>query len=184
MALKATVFKAHLSLSDMDRGLYQDFSLTLARHPSETDERMMIRLAAFAWHAAERLEFTKGLSADDEPELWIKNYSDEIELWVELGLPDERRLKKACNRAREVVLYAYGGRGVSVWWKQNQGKLAQHDNLTVIELADEQSQALAALAERTMQLTCTISEGQLWLSNGHAEVTLDPQFLQRHPSHA
>ncbi|ENY71882.1 YaeQ family protein [Aeromonas diversa] len=184
MALKATVFKAHLSLSDMDRGLYQDFSLTLARHPSETDERMMIRLAAYAWHAAERLEFTKGLCADDEPELWIKNYSDEIDLWLDLGLPDERRLKKACNRSREVILYAYGGRGVSVWWKQNHGKLTQHDNLTVIELAEEQTQALAALAERTMQLTCTISEGQLWMSNGKAEVTLDPITLMSQHSHA
>ena len=108
MALKATVFKAQLSLSDMDRNLYQDFSHP-GPSPSETDERMMIRLVAFAWHAAERLEFTKGLSADDEPELWRKNYSDEIELWIELGQPDERRLKKACNRSRHVVLYLYGG---------------------------------------------------------------------------
>ena len=177
MALKATIFKAQISLSDMDRNLYQDYSLTLARHPSETDERMMIRLAAFAWHAAERLEFTKGLSADDEPELWRKNYSDEIELWIELGQPDEKRLKKACNRSRQVVLYLYGGRGTSVWWKQNQGKLGLHDNLTVIELSDSQTLPLTAMVERTMQLTCTISDGQLWVSNGTLEVTLDPVVL-------
>jgi uncharacterized protein YaeQ len=182
MALKATVFKAQLSLSDMDRNLYQDFSLTLARHPSETDERMMIRLAAFAWHAAERLEFTKGLSADDEPELWRKNYSDEIELWIELGQPDERRLKKACNRSRHVVLYLYGGRGTSVWWKQNQGKLGLHDNLTVIELSDSQTLPLTEMVERTMQLTCTISDGQLWVSNGRQEVTLDPVLLMGIPA--
>ncbi|MFU1505886.1 YaeQ family protein [Aeromonas veronii] len=182
MALKATVFKAQISLSDMDRNLYQDFSLTLARHPSETDERMMIRLAAFAWHAAERLEFTKGLSADDEPELWCKNYSDEIELWIELGQPDEKRLKKACNRARQVVLYLYGGRGTSVWWKQNQGKLSQHDNLSIIELSDSQTLPLTAMVERTMQLTCTISDGQLWVSNGALEVTLDPVMLMGKPA--
>ncbi|MGL5285683.1 Uncharacterized conserved protein YaeQ, suppresses RfaH defect [Aeromonas sp. RU39B] len=180
MALKATVFKAQISLSDMDRGLYQDYSLTLARHPSETDERMMIRLAAFAWHAAERLEFTKGLCADDEPELWQKSYSDEIELWIDLGLPDERRIRKACNRSREVVLYTYGGRGVQVWWKQNQGKLSQYDHLSVIDLPEAQTQALAALAERTMQITCTISDGQLWFSTGQGEVTLEPVILQRH----
>lgn len=182
MALKATVFKAQLSLSDMDRHQYQDVSLTLARHPSETDERMMIRLAAFAWHAAERLEFTKGLSADDEPELWRKNYSDEIELWIELGQPDERRLKKACNRSRHVVLYLYGGRGTSVWWKQNQGKLSQHDNLTVIELSDTQTLPLTAMVGRTMHLTCTISDGQLWVSNGELEVTLDPILLMGPPA--
>ena len=177
MALKATIFKAQISLSDMDRNLYQGYSLTLARHPSETAERMMIRLAAFGWHAAERLEFTKGLSADDEPELWRKNYSDEIELWIELGQPDEKRLKKACNRSRQVVLYLYGGRGTSVWWKQNQGKLGLHDNLTVIELSDSQTLPLTAMVERTMQLTCTISDGQLWVSNGTLEVTLDPVVL-------
>ncbi|PJG57715.1 YaeQ family protein [Aeromonas cavernicola] len=177
MALKATVFKAHLSLSDMDRHLYQDFSFTLARHPSETDERMMIRLAAFAWHAAERLEFTKGLSADDEPELWRKNYANEIELWIELGQPDEKRLKKACHRAQHVVLYLYGGRGTAVWWKQNQGKLGLHDNLSVIELSENQTLPLTAMVARTMQLTCTISDGQLWISDGNQEVTLDPVLL-------
>ena len=177
MALKATIFKAQISLSDMDRNLYQDYSITQAPPPSDTNEPMKILLAAFAWHAAERLEFTKGLSADDEPELWRKNYSDEIELWIELGQPDEKRLKKACNRSRQVVLYLYGGRGTSVWWKQNQGKLGLHDNLTVIELSDSQTLPLTAMVERTMQLTCTISDGQLWVSNGTLEVTLDPVVL-------
>ena len=130
MALKATIFKATLSIADMDRHYYADHHLTLARHPSETDERMMIRLLAFALNASDRLEFTRGLSTDDEPELWQKSLSDEIELWIELGLPEESRLRKACNRAREVVLYTYGGRAVPLWWNKHQSKLARFDNLT------------------------------------------------------
>ncbi|MGL5949657.1 MAG: YaeQ family protein [Aeromonas sp.] len=177
MALKATIFKLNLTLSDMDKHHYQSYSLTLARHPSETDERLLIRIAAFAYHAHERLEFTKGLCADDEPELWRKNYSDEIELMIELGQPDEKRLKKACHRAKEVVLYLYGGRGTEIWWKNNQGKLSQHSNLTIFELEEAQSQALTSFVERSMQLTANISEGELWLSNGQQEVTLTPRRL-------
>ena len=101
MALTATVFKADLQIADMDRGYYADHHLTLARHPSETDERMMVRLLAFALHASEALQFTKGVCADDEPQLWERSLSDEPLLWIEVGLPDERRLRKACNRARQ-----------------------------------------------------------------------------------
>jgi uncharacterized protein YaeQ len=173
MALKATIFKAQISLSDMDRNLYQDFSspwpVTLRDRRAHDDPPGGLRLAC-----RRAAGVHQGLSADDEPELWCKNYSDEIELWIELGQPDERRLKKACNRSRQVVLYLYGGRGTSVWWKQNQGKLGLHDNLSVIELSDSQTLPLAAMVERTMQLTCTISDGQLWVSNGSQEVTLDP----------
>ena len=178
MALKATIFKAQLFLSDMDRHHYQEYALTLARHPSETDERMMIRLMAFCWHAHERLEFTKGLSADDEPELWLKNYHDEITLWIELGQPDAKRLKKACHRASHVVLYLYGGRGTQIWWKQNQDKLAQHANLSVILLNEEQTLPLTTLIARTMSLTCTIAEKELWISDGNLERTLTPTLLQ------
>src|SRR5680860_958910 len=117
MALKATIFKATLNIADMDRHYYADHQLTLAQHPSENDERMMIRLLAFALNAREGLEFTKGLSTDDEPELWQKSLSDEIELWIELGLPDESRLRKACNRSKQVILYTpYGGTRTSPNW--------------------------------------------------------------------
>ena len=115
MALKATIFKAELNVADLDRHVYADFSLTLARHPSETDERMMLRLLAFALHADERLEFGRGISTEDEPDLWCKSLSGEIELWVDLGTPDRNRLRKACGRSHSVVLYAYGGRAVPVW---------------------------------------------------------------------
>ena len=177
MALKATIFKADLSVADMDRHHYQDYPLTLARHPSETDERMMLRVLAFALHADEALQFTKGLSTDDEPDLWRRSLSDEIELWIELGLPDESRLRKACNRARQVVLYAYGGRGVPIWWQKNRDKLARFDNLKVYSLPAEATQALAGLAQRSMTLQCTIQDGQASLGDERTLVTVEPEPL-------
>lgn len=178
MALTATVFKAELQIADMDRGYYADHSLTLARHPSETDERMMVRLLAFALHAGEDLQFTKGLCADDEPELWQRSLSDEILLWIDVGLPDERRLRKACNRARQVVLYAYGGRTAEQWWQRSAPELRRHDNLQVFNLPPEATAALAGLVSRTMRLQCTIQEGQVWLGNGTDTVLVEPQVWQ------
>ncbi|TNE76492.1 MAG: YaeQ family protein, partial [Gammaproteobacteria bacterium] len=129
MALKATVFKAELAVSDMDRGYYQSHALTIARHPSETDERMMVRLLAFALNASEDLQFTRGLSTDDEPDLWQKNLQGDITLWIEVGLPDERRIRKACNRAEQVIIYAYGARTAPVWWNNIRDALTRFDNL-------------------------------------------------------
>jgi uncharacterized protein YaeQ len=118
MALNATIYKAELQVSDMDRHYYATHALTLARHPSETEERLMVRLLAFALYADERLEFGKGLSADDEPDLWRKDYSGDIQQWIELGQPDEARIRKACGRAEQVVVINYGGRAADVWWVQ------------------------------------------------------------------
>ncbi|MEN3809838.1 YaeQ family protein [Chromobacterium piscinae] len=178
MALTATIYKATLTLSDMDRGYYATHPLTLAQHPSETLERMMLRIAAFALNASETLAFTRGLCADDEPELWQKNYADEIELWVDLGEPDEKRLKKACSRSERVVLYSYGGRASEVWWGQNEGKLARLDKLEVFRIDFDALQSLAALATRSMQLTATIQDGQLWLSYGDQTILLEPMRLK------
>lgn len=175
MALKATIFKAELQIADMDRSYYQTHALTLARHPSETDERMMVRLLAFALHAHEGLSFTKGLCADDEPDLWQKNLTGEVELWIDVGTPDEKRIRKACNRARQVVIYSYGARGPAVWWKQNRDALARFDNLTVRNLPKDATDALAGLAERSMSLQCTIQEGQIWLSDAQRNVQLEPE---------
>ena len=116
MALKATIFKADLSIADIDRADYADHSLTIARHPSETDDRMMVRLLAFALHAAEGLEFGRGISTEDVPDLWHRDLTGAIEKWIEVGLPDEREVRKACGRAREVEVLAYGGRAVDLWW--------------------------------------------------------------------
>jgi uncharacterized protein YaeQ len=174
MALTATIFKAHLQISDLDRPYYGEHQLTLARHPSETDERMMVRLLAFALHADENLSFTKGLCADDEPDLWGKSLSGEIELWVDVGLPDERRVRKACNRAARVCLYLYGGRAAELWWQRNADKLQRFANLHVMELPEEQSRELATLAQRSMQLQCTIQDGEIWLSCGDRTLSVSP----------
>jgi len=165
MALKATIFKAELQIADMDRHYYRDHALTLAQHPSETDERMMVRLLAFALNADEALAFGKGLSTEDEPALWQKDLTGAIELWIEVGLPDEKEIRKACGRAKQVIIYSYGGRNADLWWQQNRDKLDRAKNLTVINLPAAATLALAKLARRTMQLQCTIQEGEIWLAD-------------------
>ena len=178
MALKATIFKADLAISDLDRGYYASHSLTLAQHPSETEARMMLRLAVFALHASEMLGFTKGISSDDEPDLWQKNYADEIELWIDLGEPDEKRLRKACGRADQVWVYSYGGRAADVWWQQNADKYQRFSNLTVAGIAPATLTELAKLAQRGMQLQATIQDGQLWLSDSANSVLIERQLLK------
>jgi uncharacterized protein YaeQ len=178
MALKATIYKAELNIADIDRHYYADHALTIAQHPSETDERMMLRLLAFALHAHEDLQFGRGLSTEDEPDLWQKDLTGRIELWIDLGQPDERRLRKASGRARQVVVYTYGGRGMKPWWEQNRDKLARVDNLRVLNVSPESSQALARMAKRTMQLQCTIQDGQVWLSDEKDRVEVVMEVLQ------
>jgi uncharacterized protein YaeQ len=165
MALKATIAKATLAVADMDRGYYGTHALTVARHPSETDERMMVRLLAFALHANPALAFGRGLSADDEPDLWQRDPTGVIERWIDVGLPDERLLRKAAGRAAAVIVYAYGGRAVDLWWQRSGDALARVRSLTVRAVAPETTQALAAMAARTMNLQCTIQDGHVWFSD-------------------
>jgi len=174
MALKATIYKADLQIADMDRNYYADHSVTLARHPSETDERMMVRLLAFALFAREGLTFGKGLCVDDEPDLWQKDLTGAIQLWIDVGLPDEKWLRKACNRAEEVVLVNYGGRATDVWWEQNKNALTRMDKLTVLRLPDDAGAALTALANRTMRLQCTVQDGQVWITDGQHTAHIEP----------
>jgi uncharacterized protein YaeQ len=179
MALKATVFKVQLQIADMDRHYYQDHSLTLAQHPSENDERMMVRLLAFALNASDTLAFTKGLSTeDDEPELWDRTLSGEINLWVEFGQSDEKWLRKAAGRAKQVRLYCYGGRSVPVWWKNSQQALQRYQNLSVVEIPEDAVTAMAKMVNRSMNLQCNISEGQVWLSNTEQSVLIEPVLLK------
>jgi uncharacterized protein YaeQ len=175
MALKATIFKANLQIANMDRHYYREHALTIARHPSETDERMMVRLLAFACQASETLAFSKGLSDVDEPDLWQKDLTGAIELWIEIGQPDEKRMLKACGRAAQVVVYCYGNTS-SIWWAQVKGKVERAKNLTVLALPAPTAQALAQLAQRSMQLQCSIEDGQIWLRSNEAavEVSLTP----------
>lgn len=165
MALKATIYKAAVNVADLDRNHFMDATLTLARHPSETEERMMLRLLAWIVYADERLQFTRGLCADDEPELWLLNDHLGVDLWIELGLPDERRIKKACSRARDVVLFTYNTRAAEIWRQQNQSKLATFKNLSIWYLDDAQLTQLTAFASRSMTLQATLQEGSLWLSD-------------------
>ena len=174
MALNATTYKAELAISDMDRHYYATHALTLARHPSETEERLMVRLLAFALHADERLQFGKGLSSDEEPDLWRKDLTGEILEWIELGNPDEQRIRKACGRARHVVVLNYSGRGAEIWWDKNQASLARAKNLTVIDIPAPAVAALAALAERTMRLQCMIQDRQVQVFGVDVAVTIDP----------
>jgi uncharacterized protein YaeQ len=172
MALKSTIFKAELQVSDLDRHYYATHALTLARHPSETDERMMVRLLAFALFADERLEFGRGLSAEDEPALWKKDLTGAIALWIEVGLPDERILRRACGRANRVIALCYGGRTADLWWDQNRDRLERLRNLAVFNLPAAETQTLAALASRGMSLQCTIQDGQAWLTDGDRSVQI------------
>jgi len=174
MALKSTIIKAQLALSNMDKHVYETLSLTVAQHPSENAQRLMIRILAFAMHYQERLEFTKGLCADDEPEVWLKDFSDNIELWVELGLPDEKRIKKACNKSKHVVLYCYGENNQEIWWQKNQPKLYGYNNLSVISLPYEATSELASLVSRGMNLTVTIQDGEVWFSDDAQSIHLIP----------
>lgn len=178
VALKSTIFKAELQVSNMDEQHYDTYSLTLARHPSETNQRMMLRLAVFALNANQQLSFTKGISTDDEPDLWLKSLSDEIELWIELGQPDEKRLRRACGRSKRVVVYPYAERSASIWWEQMQQTVSRFANLSVVNLTLEALQQLDNLAERNMRLHATIQEGQLWLGNDHTTLLIELQPWQ------
>lgn len=175
MALKATIFKATLNIVDLDRNYYQNHGLTIARHPSETNERMMIKLLAYACHASESLTFTKGLCTDAEPDLWQRSLSGEVELWIDLGLPDKKRIRKACGRAMSVWIYSYGGRTGDIWWQQIRNKLTRFENLTVINLPVPATGALAGMAERNMQLQCLIQDGTISINNGKQHITIEPQ---------
>lgn len=169
MALKSTIYKAELQIADMDRHYYADHALTIARHPSETDDRMMVRIAAFALFASDRLEFCKGLSDADEPDLWRKDYTGAIETWIEVGQPDERRISKASGRANEVVVIAYGGRTSDIWWQGVRGKVERLRNVSVWSLNEGVAESLGKIAERTMRLQCTVQDRTAWIGSSNAE---------------
>ncbi len=178
MALKATIHKIDLQIADMDRHVYVEHALTVARHPSETDERMMARVLAYALNAQDGIAFTRGLSEVDEPDVWVKTLTGDIALWIDIGQPDETRIRRACHRAAAVLVLCYGNAS-TVWWKQIADKLARFSNLTVQQLAGESSQALAALAERTMRLQCLVQDGDVWLNSETCNVPVKLATLQR-----
>ncbi len=181
MALKATIHKVQIHVADMDRHVYADPAVTIARHPSETDERMMIRILALAlgWPADTNqgtLELAKDIWEPDEPALWHKNYTGDILHWVEVGQPDDKRLMKACGRAERVTVWAFQS-STPVWWTGIENKLTRASKLTVWQVPTEQSQALAALAQRGMVLQVSVQDGSVWVSEGDQSVEVTPVKL-------
>jgi uncharacterized protein YaeQ len=172
MALKSTIFKADVQIADMDRNYYANHQLTIARHPSETDERMMMRVLAFVLNASESLAFGKGLSSEDEPDLWQKDLTGAIELWIEVGLPDDKVILKACGRSSKVLVYTYPNNS-SIWWNGIGSRIDRAKNLSVINVPNETSSALAKMAQRSMQLQCTIQDGQMWITANDETVQID-----------
>lgn len=178
MALKSTIYKATVNLSDMDNHRYGEIPMTIAMHPSETGERMMVRLLAYVINDQEGLEFGKGLSNDEEPAIWRKSLTSEILLWVDVGLPDKERVRKASHKAKQVMIYVYGGNNASVWWEQNAGAIERFSNVRVIKIPAEASTAMTAMIERTMHLSCSIQDGTLWLSDDQQTVEISPIILK------
>ena len=172
MALNATIYKTELNIANMDTHYYAAHSLTLAKHPSETEARLMVRLIAFTLFASDTLTFGKGLSEDDAPDLWQKDLTDAIELWIDVGLPSEKDIKKACGKSSQVAVVLYGGHVADMWWKQNSKALLKLNNLTVIELpnADE----LVSLCTRNMEISCNIQDAQLLISSELGSIEMTP----------
>ena len=176
MAIKSSIYKAQLSVTDMDRHVYDTFPLTIACHPSETEARMMLRIVCFAIHADPNLVFGRGISTDNEPDLWQRSLSNDIELWIDLGTPDESRIRKASGRAERVLLYVYGDRSVAVWWAKNEAALKRFSNVSVVQISDESMQAMAALASSNMSRQGMIEDGQLALSSAAHETLIEVEL--------
>ena len=178
MALKATIYKAALQLSDMDRNVYGEHALTIARHPSETDERMMIRVLAFALNVpgsndGGALELAKSLWDTDEPDLWQRDLTGQILQWIDVGQPDERRIMRSAPRAERVSVYSFSS-STAVWWKGIETKITRARNVAVWQIEAAQSQALAALAQRGMQLQVSVQDGTAYIGQGEQAVEITP----------
>ena len=178
MAQKATIYKVELSVSDMDRHYYETHKLTVAKHPSETDERLMVRILAFALNAHEHLEMTRGISTDGEPDIWQKSLSGELELWVALGQPSDKVIRQSCGKAREVIVYSYGGNPADMWWDKTKSSTTRFRNLKVINLSENDTTALAQLADRSMRLQINIQDGEVMVSVDDNIVYVTPVKLE------
>ncbi|MDD3757924.1 MAG: YaeQ family protein [Advenella sp.] len=178
MALGATIYKAEINIADNDRAYYGSHAVTVARHPSETEERLMIRILGYALYenGDEMLAFTRGLSEVDEPDLWRKDLTGTILQWIETGLPDERRLLKACGRAGQVIVLAYG-RNAATWWTNVASKLERARNLKVYVLPVESTQKLASLADRNMTLHFNVQDATVWVSSDKGDAQIEIQAL-------
>ena len=173
MALGATIYKATLEISDLDRGWYGTRHLTIACHPSETESRMMVRVLAFALYASDKLEFGRGISADDDADLWETNEAGDIGRWIDVGTPDNKSLRRAAGKSDDVVVLAYDDAKVEPWWASNKGDFGKINKLTILRITDEEREALAGMCNRNMHLAATIQDGTVWMAD-------DAQNLELH----
>ena len=179
MALGATIYKATLEISDLDRGWYGSRNLTIARHPSETEIRMMVRILAFCLYASERLEFGRGLSVDDEADLWERNDAGDIGRWIDVGTPDNKSLRRAAGKSDDVVVLAYDDAKINMWWPANKGDFGKIAKLTVREIGDEDAAALTGMCRRSMHLAVTIQDGVVWIADDVQNLELHVSWLLR-----
>ena len=178
MAKSSTIYKVELQVSDLDRHYYHTHALTIAQHPSETEQRMMVRILAFTLNASERLEFTKGLSTDDVPDLWEKALTGDIQHWIEIGQPSVKRVKKACNQSEKVSIYTFSGHSAEVWLRQNKAEFTRQTRLTIIDFPTEQLSELTQCVARTMSLQCTIQDGLIWFGDAQNSIEITPVIWQ------
>ena len=176
MALKATIYKVDLNIANMDVHQYADFQFTMALHPSETIERLMVRVLAYARFADERLEFTKDLFETDEPALWEKDLTGQLVKWIEVGLPDEDKVKKAAARCKDVAVIAYGS-AVTEWYKRS-SKLKTLKNVQVWQLSEQTTADIQQLCQRTMQLQLNVMDGEWTLIGDNAQAVIEWTQLQ------
>ena len=179
MAPNSTVYKLELQVSDMDRHYYASHNLTLAQHPSETDLRLMARLIAYACFAEERLEYGRGLSNEEDPDIWLRDYTGDVELWIDLGQPDESRIKKASGRARQAVVFGYNGNAFDIWWGKNESAMARFKNLTVVSITSDELDAATTLLQRGMRLTAMIQDGELQLMSDAENISIRPVYHKK-----
>ncbi len=168
MAKGATIYKSGLNVADMDRDYYAEHALTLALHPSETPERMMVRLLAFALFAHDDLAFGGGVSTREEPDLWRKDLTGAVRLWIALGHPDERDLRRACGKSPRVAVVCFAGRGSSLWWSQSSEALSRLENLTVLMLPADATRTLGGFAHRSMNWQCNIQDDTITMIDADA----------------
>lgn len=179
MALGATIYKATLEISDLDRGWYGTRHLTIACHPSETESRMMVRVLAFALYASDKLEFGRGISADDDADLWETNEAGDIGRWIDVGTPDNKSLRRAAGKSDDVVVLAYDDAKVEPWWSSNKGDFGKINKLTILRITDEECEALAGMCNRNMHLAATIQDGTVWMADDAQNLELHIGCLMR-----
>lgn len=179
MALGATIYKATLEISDLDRGWYGTPHLTIACHPSETESRMMVRVLAFALYASDKLEFGRGISADDDADLWETNEAGDIGRWIDVGTPDNKSLRRAAGKSDDVVVLAYDDAKVEPWWASNKGDFGKINKLTILRITDEEREALAGMCSRNMHLAATIQDGTVWMADDAQNLELHIGCLMR-----